>query len=288
MQKLAKNDVELQAFLDTIPALPPDSKLGYLLPHVRAINPLAFESGTPDATKSSLPIYVAPYVLGDYGDGAVMGVPGHDVRDHAFWKHNRYDDPVRMVISSSPDDSTIADQPYIHHGHLTAHSGPYAGETTASATKKIVKLLQSKNRGQSAETWRLRDWLISRQRYWGTPIPIIHCDSCGAVPVPVDQLPVKLPPVQEHWAKGKTGNPLETAHDWINTPCPKCGEAAKRDTDTMDTFVDSSWYFMRFPDARNPDMPFSPEAADACLPVDHIHRWSGTCHPSFAVRTIYF
>lgn len=270
VQSLAKTDVELQAFLDTIPALPAESKIGYLLPHVRASNPLAYEESTPDAAKASLPIYVAPYVLGDYGDGAVMGVPGHDIRDHAFWKHNRYDDPVRMVISQSPDEATTAmsNEPFVHHGHLTKHSGPYVGQTTAEATEKIIALLESRGLGSRAETWRLRDWLISRQRYWGTPIPIIHCDACGAVPVPKDQLPVELPPVKGHWGEGKAGNPLEHAHDWVNTTCPSCGGAAKRDTDTMDTFVDSSWYFMRFPDPSNLEAPFAPEAANANLPVD--------------------
>ncbi|KAN0102549.1 leucyl-tRNA synthetase [Hyaloscypha variabilis] len=270
VQSLAKTDVDLQAFLDTIPALPADSKVGYLLPHLRALNPLAYEDTTPDATKASLPIYVAPYVLGDYGDGAVMGVPGHDTRDHAFWKHNRYDDPVRFVISQSPDEATttLTSQPFVHHGHLTKHSGPYAGQTTAEATDKIIALLESKGLGSKAETWRLRDWLISRQRYWGTPIPIIHCGNCGAVPVPADQLPVELPPIERHWGGGKGGNPLEHAHDWVNTFCPSCKGAAKRDTDTMDTFVDSSWYFMRFPDAENEEAPFSAEAANSHLPVD--------------------
>ena len=271
VQNLSRTDVELQAFLDTIPALPTDSKVGYLLPHVRALNPLAYEDSTPDATKASLPVYVAPYVLGDYGDGAVMGVPGHDIRDHAFWKHNRYDDPVRFVISQSPDEATtttLSSDPFLHHGHLTKHSGPYAGQTTAVATKKIVSLLESKGLGSHAETWRLRDWLISRQRYWGTPIPIIHCATCGPVPVPEDQLPVELPPLKEHWGEGKSGNPLEHAHDWVNTSCPSCKGPAKRDTDTMDTFVDSSWYFMRFPDSKNKEAPFSAEVANANLPVD--------------------
>jgi leucyl-tRNA synthetase len=270
VQNLAKTDVELQAFLDTIPALPTDSKVGYLLPHVRAQNPLAAENSTPDATKASLPLYVAPYVLGDYGDGAVMGVPGHDVRDHAFWKHNRYDDPVRVVVSQSPDGSTTAlrNKPFVHVGYLTHHSGPYARMTTEQATKEIIALLESKGLGSAAETWRLRDWLVSRQRYWGTPIPIIHCDGCGPVPVPKDQLPVELPSVDEHWMEGKTGNPLDHAHDWVNTTCPKCGGAAKRETDTMDTFVDSSWYFMRFLDSHNDKLPLSPEAANSNLPVD--------------------
>ena len=270
VQSFAKNDAELQAFLDTIPALAADSKVGYLLPHVRAINPMAYDEKAPDAINASLPIYVAPYVLGDYGEGAVMGVPGHDTRDHAFWKHNRYDDPVRMVIAPTPDESTTAmkNEPYVHHGHLTSRNGPYAGLTTTVATKKIVDFLESKKLGSAAETWRLRDWLISRQRYWGTPIPIIHCESCGSVPVPEDQLPVRLPPVSGRWMKRKTGNPLEDAHDWINTKCPECGNAAKRDTDTMDTFVDSSWYFMRFTDPNNETLLFSQQAADKTLPVD--------------------
>jgi len=270
VQALAKTDAELQAFLDTIPTLPADSKVGYLLPHVRAMNPLAYDESTPAAAKDELPIYVAPYVLGDYGDGAVMGVPGHDTRDHAFWKHNRFDEPIRMVIASSADGSTIpiTDGPFVHHGHLTSHCGTYAGLTTAQATKKIIELLESKKMGSTAESWRLRDWLVSRQRYWGTPIPIIHCNSCGPVPVPEDQLPVELPTVEGHWMKGKAGNPLDDAHDWVNTSCPKCHGPAKRDTDTMDTFVDSSWYYMRYIDVKNENMLFNPKKADDSLPVD--------------------
>jgi leucyl-tRNA synthetase len=271
IQSLAKSDAELQAFLDTIHGLPLDSKVGFLLPHVRAINPLAYEKSTPDAAKATIPIYVAPYVLGDYGDGAVMGVPGHDFRDHAFWKHNRYDDPVRFVVSQSDDESTQAlqsNQPFVHHGHMTKDSGPYAGLHSSEATKEIVSVLEAKGYGCASESWRLRDWLVSRQRYWGTPIPIIHCDSCGPVPVPDDQLPVQLPDVNAHWGKGKAGNPLDNAHDWVNTSCPTCGNAAKRETDTMDTFMDSSWYFMRYLDSNNNEMPVSPEAANAGLPVD--------------------
>lgn len=271
VKSLAASDVELQAFLDTLPALPPDSKVGYLLPHVRVMNPLASEESIPDATKATLPIYVAPYVLGDYGGGAVMGVPGHDVRDHSFWKHNRYDDPVRYVVSQSPDEATVAledNKPFVHHGHLTKHSGPFAGMHSKDASEKIVSLLEAKGLGSAAETWKLRDWLVSRQRYWGTPIPIIHCGTCGPVPVPDERLPVELPSVKEHWVGGKTGNPLDHASDWVNTSCPKCDGAAKRETDTMDTFMDSSWYFMRYLDSKNPAMLVSPELANANLPVD--------------------
>ncbi|KAH6686260.1 leucyl-tRNA synthetase [Plectosphaerella plurivora] len=269
VSKLAASDPELQAFLDTIPGLPHDSKVGYLLPHIRAINPLAFHEETPDATKTSLPIYVAPYVLGDYGEGAVMGVPGHDLRDHGFWKEHHYDAPVRFVLAASEDESTttLANEPFIEHGVMTEHSGPFKGKPSAEAGKMLVSLLESAELAKPVEKWRLRDWLISRQRYWGTPIPIIHCGSCGPVPVPEDQLPVELPAVDDHWADGKAGNPLERTQEWVNTSCPKCGEAAKRDTDTMDTFVDSSWYYARFADPHNTKQPFSQEATKA-LPVD--------------------
>lgn len=268
--QLAKKDPELQAFLDTLPGLPPDSKIGYMLPHIRAINPLAYHEGSPDDTKKSIPVYVAPYVIGDYGEGAVMGVPAHDVRDHAFWKTHHYDEPVRFVLAASEDESTTAmrNDPFVDHGIMTEHSGLYKGRSSKEAGQMLVSMLEAAGLAQPVEKWRLRDWLISRQRYWGTPIPIVHCSSCGAVPVPDEQLPVMLPEVDEHWAGKKTGNPLETLHDWVNTSCPKCNGPAKRDTDTMDTFVDSSWYYMRFIDAHNADAPFSPEKAKSILPVD--------------------
>jgi leucyl-tRNA synthetase len=268
--QLAQTDPELQAFLDTLPGLPPDSKVGYLLPHLRAVNPLAYHEDTPDATKASIPVYVAPYVLGDYGEGAVMGVPGHDIRDHAFWKEHHYDEPVRVVLAASEDESTTAmlNEPFLDDGYMTSHGGLFRGIHSADAGLKLVAMLEAAKMAEPVEKWRLRDWLISRQRYWGTPIPIIHCDSCGSVPVPENELPVKLPEADTHWTEGKAGNPLESAHDWINTACPKCGGAAKRDTDTMDTFVDSSWYYARFVDPHNTAQPFSPQASADMLPVD--------------------
>jgi leucyl-tRNA synthetase len=268
--QLAHSDAELQAFLDTLPGLPADSKVGYLLPHLRAINPLAYHDETPQATKASLPIYVAPYVLGDYGEGAVMGVPGHDVRDHSFWKTHHEDQPVRIVLAASEDESTTAlsiDGPYVEHGVMTHHSGAFKGKHSIEAGQIMVRMLEAANLAKPAEKWRLRDWLISRQRYWGTPIPIIHCDSCGAVPVPDEELPVVLPAVDKHWAEGKTGNALESSPEFVNTCCPKCKGPARRDTDTMDTFVDSSWYFTRFADPHNTRELFSPEASKM-LPVD--------------------
>ncbi|CAK7224421.1 coenzyme A transporter [Sporothrix curviconia] len=280
VQDLATADPELRAFLDTLPALPPDSKVGYLLPHVRAINPLAYHDSTPEASKTSLPVYVAPYVLGDYGEGAVMGVPGHDVRDHAFWKQHRGDDPVRFVLSASDDEATTVldvdkdkpadDVPFVGHGYMTEHSGPFKGRSSKDAAAVLLSMLEAAGLATATERWRLRDWLVSRQRYWGAPIPIIHCGSCGAVPVPEEDLPVTLPDVEEHFAGKQVGNPLASpeAADWVNVPCPQCHGPAKRDTDTMDTFVDSSWYYMRFVDPHNKDAPFAADKALQNLPVD--------------------
>ncbi|KAG5984290.1 hypothetical protein E4U55_005353 [Claviceps digitariae] len=269
---LAQTDAKLQAFLDTLPGLPPDAKVGYLLPQMRAINPLAYHDDTPDITKESLPIYVAPYVIGDYGEGAVMGVPGHDVRDHSFWNTNNPEQPIRTVLAASEDGSTAVfphqDRPFVRHGVMTHHSGPFSGKPSLETGQIMVRMLEAAGLARTEEKWRLRDWLISRQRYWGTPIPIIHCDSCGAVPVPDEELPVQLPNVDNHWAGKKTGNALESSPDFVNTTCPKCKGPARRDTDTMDTFVDSSWYFMRYIDAHNTQKPFSSEAASQMLPVD--------------------
>ncbi|OAA66135.1 leucyl-tRNA synthetase [Cordyceps fumosorosea ARSEF 2679] len=269
VKQLSEADPELCAFLDTLPALPPDSKVGYVLPQLRAINPLAYNDDTPDATKASLPVFVAPYVLGDYGEGAVMGVPGHDVRDHAFWKTHNSEQPVRYVIAESPDESTavISTEPFVEHGFMTEHSGPFKGKSSKDAVEILVNMLKAADLATPVEKWRLRDWLISRQRYWGAPIPIIHCDSCGSVPVPETDLPVKLPNVEKHWQAGKAGNALESSPEFFNTECPKCKGPARRDTDTMDTFVDSSWYFARFADPHNSKELFSPESAKT-LPVD--------------------
>jgi leucyl-tRNA synthetase len=268
--QLARADPELQAFLDTLPGLPADSKVGYLLSHLRAVNPLAYHEDTPDATKESIPVYVTPYVLGDYGEGAVMGVPAHDHRDHAFWKEHRYSEPVRVVLAASEDESTTAmlNEPFVEHGVMTANSGPFKGKSSTEVSRMLLAMLEAAKLATPVEKWRLRDWLISRQRYWGTPIPIIHCKSCGPVPVPDSDLPVVLPEVDGHWEEGKPGNPLESAEDWINTTCPSCKGSAKRDTDTMDTFVDSSWYYARYADPQNEAAPFSPEAARQVLPVD--------------------
>jgi leucyl-tRNA synthetase len=272
---IAHDVPELRDFLQRASTLPPDSKEGFLLPRVVANNPLNLiaPGGIHD---TQIPVYVAPYVLNDYGGGAVMGVPGHDARDLAFWCQQDSSNWVSIVIH--PDDNSDGrllslpaseiSEPFVHHGVLSELCGKYSGLSSAEGGKKIVKDLQRHGEHASfAENWRLRDWLISRQRYWGTPIPIVYCNSCGAVPVHEDELPVELPNLDESM-KDKTGNPLAKIDSWVNTTCPSCGQPGKRDTDTMDTFVDSSWYFTRFPDAQNDTELFSKEAAEAYLPVD--------------------
>ncbi|KAK2792106.1 Leucyl-tRNA synthetase, mitochondrial [Onygenales sp. PD_10] len=266
--KLASSTPELKSFLDSAAGLPQDTKAGYKLPGVLAVNPLNAVEPNP-SLPSSIPVYVAPYVLGEYGEGAVMGVPGHDSRDFAFWKENSESQPVYFVVK--PDSSTETQnlegsKPLSAKGVLADTCGSYSGMSSDEAGKKMVIDLKNQgNMAEIAESWRLRDWLVSRQRYWGAPIPIIHCGSCGPVPVPVDQLPVELPSMEGTGLKGRQGNPLESAEEWLHPSCPSCGGPAKRETDTMDTFVDSSWYFLRFLDASNKDAPFSPSSV---RPVD--------------------
>lgn len=269
---------ELKAFINRAPSLPLDSKEGFLLPGVYASNPVSILADSPDRTRIALPVYAAPYVLGSYGEGAIMGVPGHDARDHAFWKQNRGDEAILRVVDPVDSngranvrkrESRVAAKPFEGSGKLNWLCGKLSGFSSAQASQLIVEeLSRSGELAMQVETWRLRDWLISRQRYWGTPIPIIHCENCGTVPVPVNQLPVKLPALKGDWFKSKNGNPLEATDEWVNTTCPTCKGKATRETDTMDTFMDSSWYFMRLIDPHNTVHPFSTEAAEKYLPVD--------------------
>ncbi|MCJ1285538.1 Leucyl-tRNA synthetase, mitochondrial [Xylographa opegraphella] len=273
---LAAEDPHLKEFVQQASQLSEDSKAGYLLPGIVAHNPLSLITDMPCCVSAPLPVYVAPYVLQDYGEGAVMGVPGHDTRDHEFWKVHRNASPIREVIkpvheteSLLLNDKSDRHELYTKPGMLTSICGKLAGWTSSEAADHIVQALSaSDNLAERVENWRIRDWLISRQRYWGTPIPIIHCARCGAVPVPLEELPVKLPKVDGDWFRRKSGNPLESAEDWVKADCPQCRGPARRDTDTMDTFVDSSWYYMRFVDPHNADEPFSAQKADALLPVD--------------------
>ncbi len=221
-----------------------------------AINPVNGEK---------LPIWASDYVLADYGTGAIMAVPAHDQRDLNFARAMNL--PVRVVVETGEEDPSVSGIATAGDGELI-NSGPLNGKPKDEAIAFINAQLEKDGLGKAGRNYRLRDWLISRQRYWGTPIPIIHCDSCGEVPVPLDQLPLKLPDAAGLDLKPKGTSPLGAATDWVNVSCPKCGKQAKRDTDTMDTFVDSSWYFLRFPSSTDHTQPFRSEDVNAWLPVD--------------------
>ena len=212
-----------------------------------------------------IPIWASDYVLADYGTGAIMAVPAHDQRDLDFARAMKL--PVRTVVETDGEDPATSGIATAGEGKLI-NSGSLNGLSSEAAIAKINGELAAKKLGKAANNYRLRDWLISRQRYWGTPIPIIHCEKCGEVPVSLDQLPVKLPDATGLDLKPKGTSPLATATDWVNVPCPKCKAPAKRDTDTMDTFVDSSWYFLRYTSTNTHDAPFDKKEVDTWLPVD--------------------
>jgi leucyl-tRNA synthetase len=211
-----------------------------------------------------LQIWASDYVLADYGTGAIMAVPAHDQRDLDFAK--AFDLPIRVVVASETDPAVTGEATADDGAHV--NSGNLDGLGKADAIAKIIGELEAKKLGKPATNYRLRDWLISRQRFWGTPIPIIHCPSCGEVPVSLDQLPVKLPDAAGLDLAPKGTSPLGAADDWANVPCPKCSGPARRDADTMDTFVDSSWYYMRYLNPQLSTAPFDPEEAKKWLPVD--------------------
>jgi len=221
-----------------------------------AINPVNGEK---------LPIWASDYVLADYGTGAIMAVPAHDQRDLDFAKAMNL--PVRVVVETGEEDPNLSGIATGGDGKLI-NSGELNGLNKSDAIAKIISILEEKKLASASNNYRLRDWLISRQRYWGTPIPIIHCPKCKEVPVPLEQLPVKLPPAAGLDLKPKGSSPLGAADDWVNVPCPKCGGLAKRDADTMDTFVDSSWYYLRYADPTNPEAPFDQKKIEEWLPVD--------------------
>jgi leucyl-tRNA synthetase len=211
-----------------------------------------------------IPIWVADYVLMEYGTGAIMAVPAHDERDHAFAE--RYGLEVRQVVA--PADGEPAEGAFVAHSEdeRLVNSGEFDGLSAPDGKAAVVAWLAEKGLAREAIRFRLRDWLLSRQRYWGCPIPVVHCDACGIVAVPDDDLPVRLPEIEEYLPKGRS--PLAAAEDWVRTSCPRCGGEARRETDTMDTFVDSSWYFIRYADAQNDREPFSRAMADYWLPVN--------------------
>jgi len=214
---------------------------------------------------AKLPIWASDYVLADYGTGAIMAVPAHDQRDLDFAKAFKL--PVVVVVETGEEDPNTSGVATTGDGKLV-NSGALNGLNKSEAIAAINTQLEKDGLGKSARNYRLRDWLVSRQRYWGTPIPIIHCPSCGEVPVPADQLPLTLPDAKGLDLKPKGTSPLGAATDWVNVACPKCGAASKRDTDTMDTFVDSSWYYLRYPSSTVHDEPFSKKDIETWLPVD--------------------
>ncbi|MGV8148172.1 MAG: leucine--tRNA ligase [Alkaliphilus sp.] len=220
------------------------------------INPLSGEK---------MPIYIANYVLADYGTGAIMAVPAHDQRDLDFAR--KYDVNVVSVIrpNDSTDDFDVDLEAFSDSG-VMINSGEFNGDLSEVAFDKIIKRLEEKNAGKKSINYRLRDWLISRQRYWGAPIPIVYCDDCGVVPVKEEELPVELPFNVDF--SGKGSSPLESNKRFVEVDCSQCGKEARRETDTMDTFVDSAWYFLRFIDSKNQSLPFSKELADKWMPVD--------------------
>src|SRR6185437_11282119 len=212
-----------------------------------------------------IPIWVADYVLAEYGTGAIMAVPAHDERDFDFARAHGLE--IRPVVAPAGEEPSI-EAAYAAHtqDEVLVNSGEFSGMPAPEGTRAIVARLEQEGRGQGTVAYRLRDWLLSRQRYWGCPIPVVHCGKCGIVPVPDDQLPVVLPDIRDYAPRGRS--PLAAAEDWERTECPSCGGLASRETDTMDTFVDSSWYFLRYADPHNDTAPFSREAVDAWLPVD--------------------
>ncbi|PWW80484.1 leucyl-tRNA synthetase [Tuber magnatum] len=239
-----------------------NSKKGELIRGFKALHPL---------TNEEIPIYVANYVVDGTGTSVLMGVPGHDSRDNGFWAtRGPKDVPAKIVVDRGPADgkggSGSEDGVFKGLGILNGNCGRFAGMSSADAQERLLEELKMKNLGEAYTNTRLNDWLVSRQRCWGTPIPIVHCESCGIVPVKEGDLPVVLPDIEKLSPKG--GNPLASVKEWIETSCPRCGGEARRETDTMDTFVDSSWYFMRYVDPHNKESPFSPEMANELLPVD--------------------
>jgi leucyl-tRNA synthetase len=214
--------------------------------------------------REQLPVYVADYVLTDYGTGAIMAVPAHDERDFAFAE--TFGLPVREVVR--PAEGDPGELPYASKSEtdVLVNSGSFDGLPVPEGARRIVEQLETEGRGRVAVNYRLRDWGWSRQRYWGCPIPVVYCETDGIVPVPESELPVVLPEVEDFKPKGKP--PLAQAEDWVNVPCPKCGGPAKRETETMDTFVDSAWYFLRYCDPHNDLAPWDREIVDYWNPVD--------------------
>jgi leucyl-tRNA synthetase len=226
---------------------------------------------TNPVTGEQIPMFVSDYVLMEYGTGAIMAVPAHDQRDYDFAK--AFGLPIRAVVAPAEGEADGPDDPAAE-GALTAHteneklinSGQFSGLNAVEGQRAIVEWLDREGKGHFSVSYKLRDWLVSRQRYWGCPIPIVYCEKCGMVPVPEADLPVELPDIEDYQPKGRS--PLAAAQDWVNTRCPQCGGSGRRETDTMDTFVDSSWYYLRYCDARNDEAAWDRRVLRKWMPVD--------------------
>ncbi|MFS8638521.1 MAG: leucine--tRNA ligase, partial [Gemmatimonadota bacterium] len=218
------------------------------------------------ATGEEIPVWIADYVLMEYGTGAIMAVPGHDERDFEFAQ--KFALPIRRVVAGEGDhEGTPLHQAYVGDGVLV-NSDQFNGMRSAEAKKAITKWLEERGLARPRVNYRLHDWCISRQRYWGPPIPIIYCDDCGTVPVPEEDLPVVLPYIENYKPDESGVSPLARVEEWYRVPCPQCGKEARRETDVSDTFLDSAWYFLRYPSANRDDVPFDPELTKKWLPVD--------------------
>jgi len=214
---------------------------------------------------AKLPIWASDYVLADYGTGAIMAVPAHDQRDLDFARAMKL--PISVVVDTGEEDPNVTGIAADGEG-VMINSGSLNGLKKAEAIAKVIEELSAKKKAKAAKNYRLRDWLISRQRFWGTPIPIVHCPKCGEVPVPESQLPVELPDAVGLDLKPKGTSPLGAVESWVNVPCPACGADAQRDADTMDTFFDSSWYFLRYTSVNRGDVAYDRAEVDTWLPVD--------------------
>ena len=258
----ASNKAELEAFIET---LRNQSDIERTSTEAEKVGMFTGSYATHPITGKEVPIWIANYVLADYGTGAVMGVPAHDERDYAFAK--KYDLPVNWVIQNTAQDLDFAslDAAFTEDGILV-NSGDFSGKTSEEARQALGDYFTEQGTGRKTVNFRLRDWLISRQRYWGCPIPVVYCDKCGEQLVPEDQLPVKLP--EDVSFDGGAISPLATSENFLNTTCPCCGGPARREIDTMDTFIDSSWYFLRYTDARNDKEVFNKEIAKYWMNVD--------------------
>jgi leucyl-tRNA synthetase len=271
-RRAAEARPEVATFIERLKALPPEERTGEDAPKegvatgLRAVNP---------ATGEAVPVYVASYALMEYGTGAVMAVPAHDQRDFEFAKAHGL--AIRVVIDPAPGaeaaaplDPATMERAFTDAGVMT-RSGEFGGLPSEEGKAKVTEWLASRGAGAAERRYRLRDWLLSRQRYWGAPIPVVHCAQCGLVPVPEKDLPVLLPHDMgmevEVRPSGTGKSPLANVEEWVETACPRCGDPAERETDTMDTFVDSAWYFLRFCSPQDAEHAFAREAVDAWMPV---------------------